>query len=327
MISAKTFARSLIAAFLISTAAARAETVAFESAVYDSLRDLLNPPPQTVGIEGKLLFPGGDAKAPAVVLLHTCSGPGTAERIVGEHLRAQGFATFEFDSLAPRGWTAGQSCGGKLPASPWSQLGDAYAALKVLARHSAIDPARIAVVGASMGGGSAFAAAAEPVRRALAGAGGLRFAAHASFYPGGSTAFHGPGSYTGAPVLLMLGARDDWTPAKRVVATVDFLKKGNPALPVAVRQYDAHHSWLGTAARNHQNTRKSFADCPYTMYAADLSTALLTVNGELVSTPSQDLRSVYTACRTSGATTAGDGTATDKSLADLSEFLGKAMAR
>lgn len=327
MISIKTFARSLIAAFLISTAAAHAETLAFQSAVYGGLNDLLNPPPQTVAIEGKLTLPGGNAKAPAVVLLHTCNGPGTAERIVGEHLRAQGFATFEFDSLAPRGWTAAQSCGGKLPASPWSQLGDAYAALKVLARHPAIDPARIAVVGASMGGGSAFAAAAEPVRQALAGADGLRFAAHAAFYPGGSTAFHGPNAYTGAPVLLLLGARDDWTPPKRVVATVDFLKKENQALPIAVRQYDAQHSWLGTAARSYQNGRKSFADCPYTMYAADLSMALLTVKGELIPTTSQELRSVYTACRTSGATTAGDGTATDQSFADLSEFLKKAMAR
>jgi len=308
---------------------ARAETLAFSSATYENLISIRNAPAQAVTIEGTLSVPNAAAaRFPAVILLHTCLGPYSFEEIVGKHLRDAGFATFEFDTLKPRGWSAADSCGGKLPAGPWTQLADAYAALRALARHPAIDPGRIAVIGGSMGGGSAFLAASEYVRKTLAGE--ARFAAHAGFYPSGSNVFFGTGAFTGAPILLMLGARDDWTPARRVIAVVDFLKKTEAAPPITVKTYDAFHSWIGTARHSHQVSRKSFADCPYVMMQIDGDTVrnhLLSVAGELAPLSDRNIGAIYRQCRTSGATTEGSGAATEASLADLVQFLNQALAR
>ncbi len=306
-----------------------AETLPFQSPTYENIHAIRKAAPSgTVTIEGNFSFPRASDKVPAVVLLHTCIGPYSFDKVVGEHLRGAGFATLEFDSLKPRGWSATDSCGGRIPAGPWAQLGDAYAALKALARHPAIDPNRIAVVGGSMGGGTAFVAASEYVRRKLAE--GFRFAAHVAFYPGGSNAVYGPGAFTGAPILIMLGERDDWTPAKRVFAVVDFLKQNDPALPIGIKTYDAYHSWIGTAARSYQSGRKSFADCPYVMMGVDdesVRNVLLSVNGETTPIPASGIGEVYRQCRTSGATTEGSRTVTETSLADLSRFLGEVFAR
>lgn len=321
--------RSIVLWLVLSLGApVQAEPLSFESATYENLNSIRGAPTRRVAIEGRLSLPESARKLPAVILLHTCIGPYSFDEVVGARLRNEGFATFEFDSLRSRGWMPADSCGGRIPAGPWSQLGDAYAALNVLAVHPAIDAHRIAVVGGSMGGGTALLAASEYIRRKLAP--GARFAAHVSFYPGGSNVVYGKGAFTGAPVLLMLGERDDWTPAKRVLAAVDFLKKEDPGTPVAVRTYDATHSWIGTAARSYQQNRKSFADCPYVLMQIDdesVRNSLLSVSGELTPVSGQDIGAVFRQCRTGGATTEGSREATEASLAALVQFLKEAFAR
>lgn len=323
--------RSMLTAmllFLLLGASAAAETLTFNSALRENLGSIRDNSPPTTTIEAKLSLPAVAHKVPAVILLHTCIGPYSFDEAVGAHLRNEGYATLEFDSLKPRGWTPADSCGGKIPAGPWTQLGDAYAALKVLARHSAIDPDRIAVIGGSMGGGSAFLAASEYIRTKLAD--GARFAAHVGFYPSGSNLIYGPGAFTKAPILLMLGERDDWTPPKRLIAAIDFLKKTDAAIPVTVKTFDAFHSWIGSAARSYQATRKSFADCPYVMMQIDddsIRNTMLSVSGELTPIASKDIGEIYRQCRTNGATTEGSRVATEASLAELSRFLKAVFAR
>jgi len=85
---------------------------------------------------------------------------------------------------------------------------DAYAALRGL-RTSPIDAERIAILGFSYGGEMAHLTAFERLRSALHPGSG-RFAAHVAFYPGGSLgAIAERGAYTGAPLLMLLGGKDD----------------------------------------------------------------------------------------------------------------------
>ena len=173
-----------------------------------------------------------------------------------------------------------------------------------------------------MGAGSAFLASSEPLRASVLGKDGPRFAAHVSFYTSGSAAFFGPGAHTGAPILLMVGERDDWAPARRVVAVANFLKQENPGLPIKVNRYDAGHSWVSGGSRDYSASRKSFSDCPYTLYSGqDFSRYLLTVDGNLSPTTGEEIRKVFSECRKPGATIEGSSEATKQSLADLDGFL------
>jgi dienelactone hydrolase len=300
----------------------------FHSPIFYNVEDLRLTGSYGNKINGELTFPSGaSGKIPAAVILHTCSGPGITETRIKEHLLKSGFATLTFNNQTPRGWSPGQVCGGKIRggASNWTQLGDAYSALLLLTKHPGIDSTRIAVVGASQGGGTAFLASFEKPRAALVGKEGPGFNAHVSFFPGGSYAFHGAEAHTGAPVLLMLGEKDDWTPAKRVTTVVKYLQNKTPELPIQIKQYDAYHGWLSNAPKSYSNRRKSFADCPFTLFSPELTKSKITVEGKVSKLSAGEWQTMYRQCRKNGATLEGNNDAAMRSLQDAAEFLKKAM--
>ena len=69
---------------------------------------------------------------------------------VADDLQWEGYVALAVDSLGPRGIP--DACVGGLTA----QAIDAFAALAYLSKQSFVDPSRIAVLGYSMGGGSAL---------------------------------------------------------------------------------------------------------------------------------------------------------------------------
>ena len=95
-----------------------------------------------------------------------------------------------------------------------ADVADAFAALGLLASHPRIDPQRIAVMGFSRGGITAWRTAAQ---RVVAGSSpaGLRFAAHLPVYLGGCAgqlSLHvQPGVFGPAPMLWIHGGDDDYT--------------------------------------------------------------------------------------------------------------------
>ena len=123
-------------------------------------------------------------------------------------------------------------------------------------------------------------AAFERFRRTMAP--DQRFAAHVSFYPGwtwGTRA--GQNAYTGAPVLLLLGEKDELTPAGKVQAYLAYLKRNGSEPPIQVLAYpNAYHAWTNpsfAAPRffaDFANTRK----CP-TLLVGETRVDLL-LNGE-----------------------------------------------
>jgi len=140
---------------------------------------------------------------PAVVVLHGCGGFSSHSAQIADQMGARGYVGLTVDSLGPRGITS--RCGG---GGLVDQAFDAYAALRYLSQLNFVDPARVAVLGQSMGGSAAL----YTVDRDLAAQYfNERFRAAIAYYPGCGI----PSAAMTAPALVLIGEADDWTPAER----------------------------------------------------------------------------------------------------------------
>jgi hypothetical protein len=95
-----------------------------------------------------------------------------------------------------------------------------------------------------VGGEVAHLAALEQLRSAL-NPGPGRFAAHVAFYPAGNFgAMAERGAYTGSPVLMLLGEKDDNLPVAKIESYLAYTwAAGNPAPIEAVTYPGAYHAW------------------------------------------------------------------------------------
>jgi dienelactone hydrolase len=159
--------------------------------------------------------PAGAAPHPAVVMLHGCGGayarngrPNARHRMWGRALAAQGYQALMLDSFTSRGLH--EICTVPFRARTLREsdrVGDAYAALTWLRTQPDVDPTRIALLGWSHGGGVTLAAIADVP------AGTTGFRAAVAFYPGCSVRNRHVAAYhPAAPVLVLMGESDDWTP-------------------------------------------------------------------------------------------------------------------
>jgi dienelactone hydrolase len=225
----------------------RASQLTFQSASYADFRQLLSreTPITTVTVTGTLSFPDeARDRYPAVVVLHTVAG--YLENNEGQYaaeLRKAGFATLTYDGFAARGTTGvalARSGAGFWPTA----VADAYAALRLLASHPGIDASRIAIVGFSYGGEVAHLSALEQLRAAL-NPEQARFAAHVAYYPAGVFgALAERGAYTGSPVLMLLGEKDDNLPVAKIADYLAYAKTAGSPTPIEVVTYPgAYHAW------------------------------------------------------------------------------------
>jgi dienelactone hydrolase len=140
---------------------------------------------------------------PGVVVLHGCGGVSSHSAKIADRIGSWGYVALTVDSLGPRDITS--HCGG---GSFLEQAFDAYAALRYLSQLEFVDPARVAVLGQSMGG----AAALDAVDRDLvAQYFEERFRAAIAYYPDCAI----PAASMTAPTLVLIGEADDWTSAER----------------------------------------------------------------------------------------------------------------
>jgi dienelactone hydrolase len=220
--------------------------VSFQSSTYSDFRQLLAREAATgpVTLRANLGFPEeAKDRYPAVVIVHTIGGYRDAnEGYAAAELRKSGFATLTYDSFAARGTTGPAMSGspGYLPAG----VADAYAALRRLVSEPKIDVDRIGIVGFSFGGEVAHLTAFELLRSALLPGEG-RFAAHVAFYPAGNFgAIAERGAYTGSPVLMLLGGKDDNLPVAKIESYLGYTQAtGNPAPIETVTYQGAYHAW------------------------------------------------------------------------------------
>src|SRR5882672_179556 len=221
-------------------------TVTFRSSTYSDVRQLLAREAATgaVTVKANLGFPEqASDRYPAVIVVHGIGGYRDAhEGHVAAELRKAGFATLTYDSFAARGTTGAalQGSPGYLPIG----VADAYAALRLLSGEPRIDAERIAIIGFSYGGEVAHLAAFETLRSAL-NPGPGRFAAHVAFYPGGNFgATAEPSAYTGSPVLMLLGEKDENLPVTKIESYLAYARAAGAPTPIETVIYPgAYHAW------------------------------------------------------------------------------------
>ena len=203
-----------------------------------------------VQLFGEIFRPAGRGRFPAVVLMHGCGGwLGGARHSLQQHaafLRDNGFVALNLDSFGPRGLGDGRVCEslGLLADARRYRSHDAFDALRYLRSLDHVDPERVFLMGQSNGGSVALIAAAAGAARAYRmPEGGFR--AVVAFYPWcGALGTTRPSLE--APLLVLAGARDDWTPPDECRR---FTSSGAP-VRVTIYQ-DAVHSFDILAPMHH----------------------------------------------------------------------------
>jgi dienelactone hydrolase len=244
---------SVIAATAYGTAVGHCQVpptddqIKLQSVTFDDFRQLLTrtPPTATIAVPANLIFPETlKDRYPAIVVVHTLGGYLEAnEGEMAAQFRKTGFATLTYDSFAARK-TTGIALSRSGPGLWPSGVADAYSALGALENHPRIDANHVAIVGFSFGGEVAHLAAFESLRAALNRAKG-RFSAHVAFYPAGVFgAIADPGAYSGSPVLMLLGEKDDNLPVAKVESYLAYARSAGNAAPVQTVTYPgAFHAW------------------------------------------------------------------------------------
>lgn len=196
-------------------------------------------------LKGLLFRATGDVPHPAVVMMHGCGGAYTSKgelnarhRMWGEFLAGQGITALMLDSLTPRGEKS--LCTQKFADRKIKEAdrrGDAYAALAWLQGQPDIAADRIGVLGWSHGGGTTLGVITRPVSQAP------RFKAAVSFYPGCTSRLAGADRFHPyAPLFLLIGASDDWTPAAPCIALTE--KVAARGEPMQIQVYpDTYHDF------------------------------------------------------------------------------------
>lgn len=201
--------------------------------------------------------PDGPGPLPAVVILHDCSGLGPrssgAPGRWARELRAHGYVAVIPDSFTTRGRPGGvctDASPGRVSVAPSHRVRDAYAALAYARSLPYVDGRRVGVMGGSHGGTTTLHTIVAPsfegeplAREKRAG-----FAAAVALYPRCRVAMGGwRGDGTGvyrpvAPLLILIGDADDWTPAEPCRKLAASARTPGPAVDIIIYP-GAHHSF------------------------------------------------------------------------------------
>jgi dienelactone hydrolase len=203
-------------------------------------------------IPASLSRPEGAGPFPAVVILHDCSGLGLNSsggpgRWANE-LVTHGYVVLLPDSFSTRGFPGGV-CTDPSPAranvGPRQRARDAYAALAYVRTLAFVDGARVGLMGGSHGGATVLAAMLGTGRADEKAPG---FAAAVALYPACATAAgrliaDSSGAYRSlAPLLILVGEADDWTPAEPCRRLAERAQQAG--YPVAIKVYPgAYHAF------------------------------------------------------------------------------------
>ena len=172
----------------------------------------------------------------------------------------QGYATFQLNSFKSRGITS--TVGSQDEVTIAAVILDAYRALEKLAKHPKINKDKVALTGWSLGGGVSLFAGWMPLKKAITDQ--VSFAAHLAFYP---PCFINPEnlSFTKAPIHILIGEADNWTPAK---PCINLVEKLSDKTNISITTYpDAHHGFDSEEPVVWNEKGYSFKDCLFDLTA------------------------------------------------------------
>ena len=241
-----------------------AEATALKAAAGELVRFASEPREgrSPAALEGVLMRPPGPGPFPAIAMLHGCSGLRTRSgavqakpRFWAAHLRDLGYVTLLVDSFTTRG--IDEVCTGRHLLSPVrDRADDARGALRYLQALPGVRRDRVGLLGWSNGAAATLSTVFDVGSRER------DFRAAVAFYPNCTRQYPGgPDFRPYAPLYVLVGEQDDWTPAAPCVALVEAARARGA--PVAIKVYPgAHHSFDAPATpvryrpevRNHSKT-------------------------------------------------------------------------
>jgi dienelactone hydrolase len=208
---------------------------------FPALKEFNGEPVQLSALEFK---PVGRGPFPAIVLMHGCSGMYTPSGFVTASYRAwaellseDGYVALLVDGFNPRGYRTICELQKRPILESRERVEDAYAAARWLNDQPYVAPGRIGLLGWSNGGTGTLYGMRPGSRREPG------FRAAVAFYPGCRTLSHAQTPYQPyAPLLILSGEADDWTPAEpcRAIAAI---AKGEGASVAIVTYPGAHHGF------------------------------------------------------------------------------------
>lgn len=203
--------------------------------------DPVSFPGDGVTLVGRLYRPAGPGPFPAVVMQHGCSGlwgrdrePTASYRFWAEHFRDRGFVALLVDSFGPRGQREICTQKNRTISVTRDRPADAYAARRYLATRPDVQPGAIDLMGWSNGAMSVLNAVSRVPE------GQRAFRRVVAFYPGCHDLLNRPFEPS-APLLILSGEADDWTPARHCV---ELARRARGDQPVRIEVYPgAHHAF------------------------------------------------------------------------------------
>ena len=167
------------------------------------------PTPDGVTLDTALVLPDGPPHGPAVVALHGCGGPfAVRDGSSAVALAHAGHIVLLPDSFGSRG--LGSQCSERIPGvtPSWARQHDAIAAATWLTQRPGTPPGGVDLIGWSNGGSTVLYAAEQKPDLPP----GL-FRRFVASYPGCASVVRNTGWQPAAPMLILIGEIDDWTPA------------------------------------------------------------------------------------------------------------------
>ena len=245
--------------FTITLSAQIKQKVFFESAnpfaMSDVINDLDNQEKQEV--YGILTLPNDSVSDQKYPLIIGVAGSLAWRDHHYEYLdmyQKAGFATFELKSFKSRDIES--TVGSQVEVTTAMMILDAYRALEKLSEHPSIDKNKVSITGWSLGGAVSLFSAWLPIKNAITKK--VSFASHLPIYP---PCFVDPENtdFTDAPIHILIGENDNWTPAK---PCTEFVKKINKKGNVGLTIYpNAHHSFDSKSKLTQNEKGCSFKDC------------------------------------------------------------------
>jgi dienelactone hydrolase len=189
--------------------------------------------PQEIG--AVLVRPTGPGPFPAVVQLHGCTGIDSQSYRWARWFAEHGYVTLVVDSFGPRRMKG--DCRTRQNEPPiTARLDDAFGALRYLQSLPYVRPDRVGVIGWSQGGVYAMAAINGPSLERAAKRGvalpPVGFRAAIGVYPGGCSSLVKERAIR--PLLVLIGAADDWTPAARCGEMVTAMRSRGADVAIVV---------------------------------------------------------------------------------------------